>query len=145
MHCLTIATLAGLSNLVLSQSIDLGYVNAQPDPTYTIASDVRAQTVTYDQATAIASVVAVALESPVPDVGEGQIQARHLGNMEKRRGPCEDTEGTPNIYNAVLNPAGAFSNDTNLANQSLNATTPPGYTRVYQNLNRSAQANGYMG
>lgn len=144
MRGLTIAALAGLSNLASAQLIDLDYVESLPDPTYTIVPDERAQTVTYNQATAIASVVAVAMESPVPDPGENALEARHL-DIQKRHQPCEDLNNNPNTYNAVLDPAESFVSDANLANQALNAPTPDKYTRVYQNLKAAAQANGYMG
>ncbi|KAL1655473.1 hypothetical protein SLS61_001937 [Didymella pomorum] len=139
-----ITTLTGLASLVSAQSIDLEYVNSLPDPTYTILPDQRAQTVTYDQATAIASVAAEALQSPVPDPGESDLHTRDLA-LEKRGGPCDDLNNNVNAYNAVLDPAESFLADTNLANEALNARTPSGYTRVYQNLKKSAQANGYMG
>jgi hypothetical protein len=86
MRSLTIAALTGLSGIVSSQSIDLNYVNAQPDPTYTVIPDQRAQTVTYNQDSAIASVVAVALQTPVPDPGEGPLHSRNA--LENRAGPC---------------------------------------------------------
>ena len=140
----TITALSGLASLSSAQLIDLFYVNSLPDPTYTIVPDQRAQTVTYNQATAIASVVAEALKSPVPDPGEDSLHARDLA-VEKRGQPCEILNNNPNTYNAVLDPAEKFLTDENLANQALIAQTPSGYTRVYQNLKKSAQANGYMG
>ena len=142
----TITALAGLASLVSAQSIDLEYVNSLPDPTYPIIPDQRAQTVTYNQATAIASVVAEALQSPVPDPreGGGDLHTRDLA-IEKCGEPCSNLNNNPNTYNAVLNPAESFLSDNNLASQALNARTPSGYTQVYQNLKKSAQANGYMG
>jgi hypothetical protein len=143
MRGITFVTLAGLSSLVSSQLIDLEYVNAQPDPTYTIIPDQRSQVVPYNQATAIASVVAEALHTPVPDPGEDDLQERGL--LEKRLEACQSTNGNPNTYNAVLNPAERFLSDQNLEAEALNAATPSGYTQVYQNLKKAAQANGYMG
>lgn len=140
----TITALAGLASLASTQSIDLDYVNSLPDPTYTVIPDQRAQTVTYNQATAIASVVAEALQSPVPDPGESDLHTLDIA-IEKRGEPCENLNNNANTYNAVLDPAESFLSDANLANQALNARTPSGYTRVYQNLKKSAQANGYMG
>lgn len=144
MRGLTIAALTGLSSIASSQLIDLDYVESLPDPTYTIIPDERAQTVPYNQATAIASVVAVAMQTPVPDPNENALQARHL-EIQKRHQPCESLNNNANTYEAVLDPAESFLSDENLANQALNARTPDGYTRVYQNLKASAQANGYMG
>jgi hypothetical protein len=143
MRSLTIAALTGLSGIVSSQSIDLNYVNAQPDPTYTVIPDQRAQTVTYNQDSAIASVVAVALQTPVPDPGEGPLHSRNA--LEKRAGPCGALPNNPNTYNAKLDPAEAFVADENLQNEALIAKVPTGYTQVYSNLNKAAQANGYMG
>lgn len=140
---LTIAALAGVSSFSYAQLIDLDYVNALPDPTYTIALDQKSQTVPYNQATAIASVVAQALQSPVPDPGEDDVQKREI--FWKRVPDCADTGANSNIYNAVLNPAESFVNDEKLQRQALDAPTPSGYTRVYQNLKKAAQANGYMG
>lgn len=144
MRSSTITALAGLTSLVSAQSIDLDYVNSLPDPTYTIIPDQRGQTVTYSQATAIASVVAEALQSPVPDPGEDMLHARGLV-VEKRGQPCENLNNNPNSYDAVLDPAEKFLEDASLSNQALTAQTPSGYTRVYQNLKKAAQANGYMG
>ncbi|KAH5641617.1 hypothetical protein HBI51_134850 [Parastagonospora nodorum] len=143
MRCLTIAALAGLGSVVSSQSIDLAYVNEQPDPTYTVVPDQRTQTVAYNQDSAIASVVAVALKTPVPDPGEGALHARNA--LGKRAGPCEDLQNNSNDYNAKLDPAEAFLADESLQNEAKNAKTPGGYTQVYSNLKKSAQANGYMG
>lgn len=144
MRGVTITALAGLASLVSTQSIDLDYANSLPDPTYTVVPDQRAQTVTYNQATAIASVVAEAMQSPVPDPGESAIRARDIP-IEKRGAPCAALNNNANTYRAVLDPAESFLSDGNLADQALNALTPSGYTRVYQNLKKSAQANGYMG
>jgi hypothetical protein len=143
MRSLTIAALAGLGSVVSSQSIDLAYVNAQPDPTYTIVHDQRAQTVTYNQDSAIASVVAVALQTPIPDPGEGALHSRNV--FGKRAGPCEDLQNNANTYNAKLDPAEAFLADDNLQKQARDAKVPAGYTQVYSNLQKSASANGYMG
>jgi hypothetical protein len=143
MRCVTIAGLAGLGSVVSSQSIDLAYVNAQPDPTYTVVPDQRAQIVTYNQDSAIASVVAVALETPVPDPSEGTVHAHDAPG--KRAGPCEDLQNNANIYNAKLDPAEAFLADVDLQAEAKNAKVPAGYTQVYSNLKKSAQANGYMG
>ncbi|KAH6613051.1 hypothetical protein C7974DRAFT_428779 [Boeremia exigua] len=143
MRSLTIATLAGLSSVVSSQVIDLAYVNAQPDPTYTIVPDQRAQTVTYNQDSAIASVVAVALQTPVPDPGEGALHSRNV--FGKRAGPCEDLQNNANTYNAKLDPAEAFLADETLQKQAKDAKLPAGYTQVYSNLQKAASANGYMG
>jgi hypothetical protein len=123
--------------------IDLDYVNALPDPTYTIIPDQKSQTVTYNQATAIASVVAEALHSPVPDPGEDSIDKRDL--LEKRLADCATTDGTANIYHAKIDPAEDFLTDQKLQERALLALTPSTYTRVYQNLKKAAQANGYMG
>lgn len=143
MRGITFVTLAGLSSFATSQLIDLEYVNAQPDPTYTIIPDQKSQVVPYNQATAIASVVAEALHTPVPDPGEDDLNERDL--LKKRLEPCQSTNGNANTYNAVLDPAGSFLLDSNLEAQATNAITPSGYTRVYQNLKKAAQANGYMG
>lgn len=143
MRSLTIAALAGLGSVVSSQSIDLGYVNAQPDPTYTVVPDQRAQTVAYNQDSAIASVVAVALQTPVPDPGEGPLHTRNA--LGKRAGPCESLQNNANTYNAKLDPAEAFLADDNLQKPARDAKAPAGYTQVYSNLKKAAQANGYMG
>lgn len=143
MRCLIVAALTGLGSIVSSQSIDLAYVNEQPDPTYTVVPDQRAQTVAYNQDSAIASVVAVALKTPVPDPGEGALRARNA--LTRRAGPCEDLQNNLNDYNAKLDPAEAFLADEKLQNEAKNAKLPAGYTQVYSNLKKSAQANGYMG
>lgn len=143
MQSLIVAALAGLGSVVSAQSIDLAYVNAQPDPTYTIVPDQRAQTVTYNQDSALASVVAVALQTPVPDPGEGPLHTRNA--LGKRAGPCENLQNNANTYNAKLDPAEAFLADESLQKQAKDANPPAGYTQVYSNLQKAAQANGYMG
>jgi hypothetical protein len=143
MRGITFVTLAGFRSFVSCQSIDLDYVNAQPDPTYTIVPDQRSQVVPYNQATAIASVVAEALHTPVPDPGEDDLQQRDL--LGKRLEACQSTNGNQNTYGAVLDPASSFLDDQKLQDEARGALTPSGYTRVYQNLKRAAQANGYMG
>lgn len=143
MRGITITALAAFSGLAYAQLIDLDYVNALPDPTYTIALDQKSQVVPYNQATAIASVVAEALQTPVPDPGEDDVEKRDI--FKKRVPDCASTGANSNIYNAVLNPAESFVNDAKLQRQALDAQTPPNYTRVYQNLKKAAQANGYMG
>ena len=144
MRGLTTTTLGGLIGLASSRLIDLDYVESVPDPTYTIIPDQRAQVVTYNQDVAIASDVAEALQSPVPDPGANALQARYL-DIQRRWEPCQDLNNNANTYNALLNPAESFLADENLASQALNARTPDGYTRTYQNLKSCAQANGYMG
>lgn len=135
------AALAGFSALASAQLIDLEYVDSLPDPTYTIVSDVASQTVSYNQDAALASAAAEATASPV-DAPE----KRDLKNvLEKRYGPCEPVTTTPNVYNAVIDPAEAFLSDANLAHQALSAPVPSGYTQTFSNLKASSQANGYMG
>jgi hypothetical protein len=65
--------------------------------------------------------------------------------LGKRAGPCEDLQNNKNDYNAKLDPAEDFLQDENLQAQAKNAKVPTGYTQVYSNLKKSAQANGYMG
>lgn len=143
MRGLTLTALAGLGSVASCQSIDLAYVNAQPDPSYTIIPDQRAQAVTYNQDSAIASVVAVALQTPIPDPGEGVLHSRSM--FGKRAEPCEDLQNNDNTYNAKLDPAEAFLADDMLQKQARDAKAPAGYTHVYSNLQKSASANGYMG
>jgi hypothetical protein len=54
-------------------------------------------------------------------------------------------QNNANIYNAKLDPAEAFLADVGLQAEAKNAKVPAGYTQVYSNLMKSAQANGYMG
>ena len=71
--------------------------------TYTIVPDQRAQKVTYNQDLSIASVVVDALQTPVPDTGEGTLYSRNV--FGKRAGPCEDLQNNDNTYNAKVDPA----------------------------------------
>lgn len=135
------AALAGLSTLASTQLIDLTYVESFPDPTYTIVSDVASQTVTYNQDAALASAAAEATSAPLDHP-----EKREVKNVfEKRSGPCEPVPTTPNVYNAVIDPAEAFLSDANLVHEALNAPVPSGWTQTFSNLKAASQAHGYLG
>jgi hypothetical protein len=134
-----LAALAGLSGFVSSQTIDLGYVNALPDPTYTIVSDKPSQTVAYGQDAAVESAADLAIATPLAN------SAKFRRNVDKRNGDCEAVPTTPNIYNANVDPAESFQSDSELANVALSAPVPSGYTQTFSNKNSATQANGYMG
>jgi hypothetical protein len=142
-HFTTLAALTGLGNLAASQLIDLNYVNALPDPTYTIASDRASETVPYNQNAAIASAVQEATATPVVAPGKRDLTPSRL--FRKRNGDCQSVPTTPNVYNGALDPAESFLSDENLQHQALIAPSPSGYTRTFQNLKSASQANGYMG
>jgi len=142
-HFTTLAALTGLGNLAASQLIDLNYVDALPDPTYTIASDRASETVPYNQNAAIAYAVQEATATPVVAPGKRDLTPSRL--FRKRNGDCQSVPTTPNVYNAALDPAESFLSDENLQHQALIAPSPSGYTRTFQNLKSASQANGYMG
>jgi hypothetical protein len=142
-HFTSLAALVGLSNLAASQLIDLNYVNALPDPTYIIASDRASETVPYNQNAAIASAIQEATATPVVAPEKRNLAPSRL--FRKRNGDCQSVPTTPNVYNAVLDPANLFLSDENLQHQVLTAPSPSGYTRTFQNLKSASQANGYMG
>ncbi|KZM26418.1 uncharacterized protein EKO05_0005913 [Ascochyta rabiei] len=155
MRTCAIAVLAGLSSLVSSQTLDLDYIEAQTLSTATINLYQQAQTVEYNQATAIADVVAAVLETPVADPGKERFNTGDV--LQKRDEPavtfqvlvpiCQTLHGT--LYDSpedtVTDRVGKFLNDAALQDQAVNAITPAGYTQVFRNLKNASQANGYMG
>lgn len=155
MRIYAIATVVGFSSLVSSQMIDLEDVNKQPLPSATSTLYLQTQSVEYDQATAIAEVVAAVMATPVADPGKESLATRN--DLIKRDGPaievqvlvpaCQVLEGT--LYDhpedTVTDRVGTFLNDTSLQEQAMTASTPAGYTQVFQNLKNASQANGYMG
>jgi hypothetical protein len=143
------ALLAALAGLASAQVLDLDFLNAIPDPTFTIALDQPAQTIAYNPAAVIASdAAAVGNESPLDVVVAGP-QKRSSGAqssvLEARQAACAAAPTTPNIYNAVIDPAESFSADQNLEQQALQASTPALYTNTFTNLKAAVTAHGYLG
>ncbi|KAF1363070.1 hypothetical protein EJ07DRAFT_163004 [Lizonia empirigonia] len=144
MRIYAIATVVGFSSLVSSQMIDLGDVNKQPLPSATSTLYLQTQ-----------SVVAAVMATPVADPGKESLTTRN--DLNKHDGPaievqvlvpaCQVLEGT--LYDhpedTVTDRVGTFLNDTSLQEQAMTASTPAGYTQVFQNLKNASQANGYMG
>ncbi|KAI5370999.1 hypothetical protein Slin14017_G018780 [Septoria linicola] len=134
-----------LGQLATAQLIDLKFIEAQPDPAYTIATDQISEKVPYDQAATIAKDEAEvqAGELPLDVVHEKRSTAMRF---ERRQAACAALPTTPNVYNADLSSAKAFSSDANLAAKALGAVDPEGYKSQYVNKKASAQfAQRYMG
>ncbi|KAF2689714.1 hypothetical protein K458DRAFT_400407 [Lentithecium fluviatile CBS 122367] len=142
---IVLAALAGFSGLVASQSIDLDYVKALPDPTYTIASDKASQTIPYNQDAAMESAADLASATPLPVSAKFRRSTAQGRSFSKRNGDCQPVPTTPNLYNAVVDPAESFQADNELAQVALSASTPSGYTQTFSNKKAASQANGYMG
>jgi hypothetical protein len=143
------ALLAAVASLATAQVIPLDFLNSVPDPTFTIALDQPAQTITYNAAAVIASDAAeVGSDSPLDVVVTGP-KKRSSGAsgsvLEARQAACAAAPTTPNIYNAAIDPAEAFSADHNLEQQALQASTPPLYTNTFTNLKAAVTAHGYLG
>ncbi|KAI1289053.1 hypothetical protein F5Y03DRAFT_64376 [Xylaria venustula] len=116
--------------------------SADPPPTVSVPwGAASATTITYNSATAIASVVADISSDPLPqptdlpavvqkrEVVKRACQPQTLGN-----GPVPDDDSASGFL--------SFSAFSEAANS---ATTPNGYALRYRNLNASSNAYGYMG
>ncbi|KAJ4317417.1 hypothetical protein N0V94_004949 [Neodidymelliopsis sp. IMI 364377] len=146
--------LIGLSDLVHPQLIDLDYINAQPEPSYSIIVDKPSQTITYNQTEAIAADVADVLENPIatpamsPVADQSSLQKLKRQELVIEVPSCQTLNGT--LYDHDFNDTEVvrverFLRDSALQEQAANAPTPEGYVQVFQNLTKASQANGYMG
>jgi hypothetical protein len=149
MRVSTLAAIAGQCLLASAQLIDLDFINAEPDPTFTIALDAPSQTITYNRASAIAKDHAEAGSDSPLDVVEAGPAKRNTGSsgpiLEARQAACAPAPTTSNIYNAVLSPPESFVADSNFAQAANQAPTPSGYTKTFTNAKAASQAHGYMG
>lgn len=155
MRICVIIALVGPVNLAFAQTIDLAYVDAQPVATPTLILYQKEQIVEYNQATAISEMVAAVSATPIPYPEQEHLKTRD--SLHRRDDPavvtqvllpaCQDLEGT--LYDVpddtVTDRVAKFLNDTDLQDQAINAASPLGYTQVFQNIQNSSQAHGYMG
>lgn len=142
----TFALAALLGQLASSQLIDLAFIESQPDPTYTIATDQVSQNIPYNQAATIAQDGAEFASDELPLDVPHEKRSTPM-RIERRQAACAALPTTANVYNADLSSVKAFQQDANLAAQALGATVAPaGYTTTFSNKQASAQfAQGYMG
>lgn len=163
MRFLVIAVLLWHSSYVSSQKIDLDFIKAaRPDPPTTeIAADKSNQTVEFDQAKAIANVVADIRENPLADSKKGSVQAPDGVQKRDEDEPIiivelVDLKPACTILNGTLygdDPTDSedervqkFLSNATLHEEALDVITPQNYTLVFRNLtNSTIQANGYLG
>lgn len=119
-------------------------------------ADQRAQTIEYNQASAVADAVADILENFAAELTEGSIE---FSNALQRRidtsahlivgaEACDPIEGT--LYGDVETDSENtrvqhFLTDATLHESAFAAPDVANYTLVYQNLTNSSQAYGYLG
>ncbi|KEQ68238.1 hypothetical protein M436DRAFT_25539, partial [Aureobasidium namibiae CBS 147.97] len=130
------------------QDIDLDMVLAAPDPTYSEATGVTAQTVTVNPEALIASATAV-ISSVSVEVSDVLSQTAIATNAKR----AAATTCAPQPSGATSAPTYAPAND-NVSNFKANtyyssvaaaAPTPSGYTQAFQAQAASNNAFGYMG
>ena len=129
----------------LAQDIDLDMVAAAADPTYTMATGVTAQFVTYATPTLIAA-ISSDIGSVTVDVTDAATTAPNAKRTLAERAACA-TQPTGASGAPTVSPdsPSAFLANTDIAAAATNAPTPSGYTQTFQNLQGSNNALGYLG
>lgn len=133
----SLVALAAAAPAPAPQDIEFDLVAALPNPTYTTASDVTAQTVTYTPnaiySDALPQITATDDASPT-FTGVPVKRAAACAALPTGAGPIASSDTAAN-----------FLAIPELASTALAASTPAGYTQVFSNLNASNNAYGYLG
>ncbi|KAI5239551.1 hypothetical protein E4T47_09330 [Aureobasidium subglaciale] len=128
------------------QEIDLDMVLAIPDPTYSEAVGVTAQTITYDTASIIAQATA-SISAVVADSGD--VLSSTAVAHEKRAAAPTTCAAQPSGANSVPayspDTAGVFADNAYFPSIASAAPSIPGYTQAFANKQASSNAFGYMG
>lgn len=147
MNAYRVALAAAMAGMTLAspmpQGLDLEALAVlPPPPTYTIATGLAAQTVTVDTASLVASVVSAISEVPLSTTGAA-IKAKRQATASV----CSGGNAQPTGSGPVTTPdtAAAFLANPAYGQAALAASTPPGYTQVFKNLNASSSDYGYLG
>ncbi|KAG9605809.1 hypothetical protein KCU77_g801, partial [Aureobasidium melanogenum] len=130
------------------QDIDLDMVLAAPDPTFSQAVGVAAQTVTYDTASLIAEATA-AVSSVSVGVSDVLSQTAIATNAKRAAAttcaPQPAGATSAPTYAADADNAANFLANTYYASVASNAPIPTGYTQAFVAQQASNNAFGYMG
>jgi len=145
------------------QGLDFDVVdNLPPASTVVIPIGVASQIVTVNEASAIASVAALATKAPLTDAYDGVVSVPAAVNivtasyLSKRQAGSSSgsatsscTGGTPQATgtgpaSTPDTPAG-FQQNGAYGSSARSAAVPSGYTQTFSNLNGSSQAYGYLG
>lgn len=155
-----LAVLLGITNakpLAMPQGLDFGVVDdLPPPPSVSIAVGVASQVVTVNEASAVASVAALATNSPltdaldgvvIPPAGVGIVSSAALLKRAANATTC--TGGTPQPtgsgpVSTPDTPAG-FQANAAYGSAASSAATPSGFTKSFTNLNGATSAYAYLG
>jgi hypothetical protein len=134
----SLIVLGTVTHVVIGQDIDWKAVEILPTPSYSIDTTATAQTISYTQTAALASISALATDTPAT-------RKRTVQKFEKRTDDCCAPQ--PLGSGPVPSPdtASAFLADTDFAAAASAAPVPHGYTNTFTNLQASNNAYGYMG
>lgn len=122
------------------QEIDLDMVLAAPDPTYTEAVGVTAQTITFNSAAIVAEATAT-ISSVSVDAGD-VLSSTAVAHDKRAAATCvRQPTGASSAptYAADQDDAGTFAANTYYASVASAAPTPTGYTQSF--LNKQASNN----
>lgn len=130
------------------QDIDLDMVLAAPDPTFSEAFGVAAQTVTYDTASLIAEATA-AVSSVSVEVSDVLSQTAIATNAKRAAAticaPQPTGATSAPTYASDVDNAANFLANTYYASVASAAPTPSGYTQAFVAQKASNNAFGYQG
>jgi hypothetical protein len=130
--------LGTITQFASGQAIDWDAVDRLPTPSYSIDSTVTAQTISYTQSAALASVSASVSSTPAT-------RKRTVLNLEKRDDECCAPQPLGSGPIPSPDTASAFLADSDFAAAASAAPVPSGYTNTFTNLQASNNAYGYMG
>lgn len=140
---LALVAFAAASPLAEPQGLDFAAIAALPPaPTYTMATGVLAQTVSINQASLVSSIIVQASASPVVTTDDSYRRLRRQAIATCTGGSIQPVGAGP--VSSPDTPVGFKANNYYglVANA---AATPSGWSQVFQNLNASNSAYGYLG
>lgn len=110
------------------QDIEFDLVYALPNPTYTIATDATAQTVTYDATSVLEAAAAQITATITGDDSAGLV---------KRTACAPQPAGATGAPTLTTDTPVAFTNNAQFASIASNASAPSGYSQMFTNLKAS--------
>ncbi|KAG9959038.1 hypothetical protein KCU61_g7845, partial [Aureobasidium melanogenum] len=141
------ANLAAALPAAQPQEIDLSMVLDTPDPTFSQAVGVAAQTVTYDAASliAVASAAASSVSIAVSDVlSQTAVISKRAATATTCVPQLTGASSAP-TYSAGADNAANFLADTYYASVASAAPIPTGYNQAFTDQQASCNAFGYLG
>lgn len=122
------------------QQINLDLVLNAPRPTFTQATGVTAQVVTYDTSAILASATAASsISVALTNV------ASSSPSVVKRAVCSPQPSGYGPVTTSPRDDAASFLANPVYANAALSAAVPSGYVQTFRNLTASSSAYGYLG